>query len=62
MRPCQQPLWVYLTAVNLKTGEFRWRSVLGIDGDLAAEGDAQAGTVNPGGSIAPGTSDDEAPG
>jgi membrane-bound PQQ-dependent dehydrogenase (glucose/quinate/shikimate family) len=51
LRPCQQPPWGYLTAVDLKTGEFRWRSVLGVDDELAAKGVPQTGTVNIGGSI-----------
>ncbi len=51
LRPCQQPPWGYLTAVDLKTGEFRWRSVLGIDDELAAKGVPKTGTMNLGGSI-----------
>jgi quinoprotein glucose dehydrogenase len=51
MRPCQQPPWGYLTAVDMDKGEFRWRSVLGVDDELAAKGIPQTGTVNLGGSI-----------
>ena len=29
MNPCQQPPWGHLTAIDLNTGQFRWRSVLG---------------------------------
>lgn len=51
LRPCQQPPWGYLTAVDMRTGEFRWRSVLGVDDELAAKGIGSTGTVNLGGSI-----------
>ena len=28
--PCQKPPWGFLTAIDLDTGTFRWRSVLGV--------------------------------
>ncbi|MBY0504679.1 MAG: pyrroloquinoline quinone-dependent dehydrogenase [Bryobacteraceae bacterium] len=30
LHPCQQPPWGHLTAIDLSSGTFRWRSVLGI--------------------------------
>ena len=42
MHPCQKPPWGHLTAINLKTGKFRWRVPLG---------DPQTGSPNIGGSI-----------
>ncbi len=50
-RPCQKPPWGFLTAIDLDKGEFRWRTVLGVDDELAAKGIAQTGTPNIGGSI-----------
>lgn len=49
--PCQQPPWGHLTAINLDTGEFRWRSVLGVIDELIAKGLPPTGTANLGGSI-----------
>jgi quinoprotein glucose dehydrogenase len=49
--PCQQPPWGHLTAINLDTGEFRWRSVLGEYDDLTKRGIAKTGTPNLGGSL-----------
>jgi quinoprotein glucose dehydrogenase len=49
--PCQQPPWGHLTAVNLDTGEFRWRTVLGVVDELIAKGIPPTGTPNIGGSI-----------
>jgi quinoprotein glucose dehydrogenase len=37
--------------VDLNKGEFRWRSVLGVDDELAAAGIPQTGTMNIGGSM-----------
>ncbi len=48
--PCQKPPWGWLTAIDLDTGEFRWRSVLG-GGDISAQGGTQTGAPNFGGSI-----------
>ena len=49
--PCQQPPWGTLTAINLNTGEFRWRATLGVVDELLARGIPQTGTSNLGGSI-----------
>lgn len=49
--PCQQPPWGHLTAINLNTGEFRWRSVLGVYDDLLAKGIPPTGSSNLGGSL-----------
>ncbi|MBM3736352.1 MAG: pyrroloquinoline quinone-dependent dehydrogenase [Acidobacteria bacterium] len=49
--PCQQPPWGHLTAIDMNTGEFRWRSVLGVIDDLVARGIPPTGTSNLGGSI-----------
>ncbi|MEP7363523.1 MAG: pyrroloquinoline quinone-dependent dehydrogenase [Acidobacteriota bacterium] len=51
MRPCQKPPWGFLTAVDLNKGEFKWRSVLGVDDELLAKGLPPTGTMNLGGSI-----------
>jgi quinoprotein glucose dehydrogenase len=42
LQPCQVPPWGHLTAIDLKTGKFRWRSILG---------KPQTGSPNIGGSI-----------
>lgn len=47
LKPCQKPPWGHLTAINMRTGRFRWRSILGdpvtgspnIGGSLATAGD-----------------------
>ncbi len=49
--PCQQPPWGTLTAINLDTGEFRWRATLGVVDELLARGIPPTGTSNLGGSI-----------
>ncbi len=49
--PCQSPPWGSLTAINLDTGEFRWRSILGVDDKLVAKGVAPTGIANRGGSL-----------
>jgi quinoprotein glucose dehydrogenase len=49
--PCQKPPWGTLTAIDLNTGEFRWRSVLGEFDELTARGVPRTGTPNIGGSI-----------
>jgi quinoprotein glucose dehydrogenase len=51
MNPCQQPPWAHLTAINLDTGEFRWRSVLGVVDELLAKGLPPTGTSNLGGPL-----------
>jgi quinoprotein glucose dehydrogenase len=50
--PCQQPPWGALTAIDLNTGEFRWRVTLGEFDELTARGIAPTGAPNIGGSIA----------
>jgi glucose dehydrogenase len=49
--PCQKPPWGFLTAIDMNSGEFRWRSVLGVIDELASRGIAPTGTANLGGSI-----------
>ncbi|MEZ5391874.1 MAG: pyrroloquinoline quinone-dependent dehydrogenase [Bryobacterales bacterium] len=49
--PCQKPPWAHLTAVDLNSGEFRWRSVLGEFDELTAKGLPKTGAPNLGGSI-----------
>jgi quinoprotein glucose dehydrogenase len=49
--PCQLPPWGSLTAINLDTGEFRWRSTLGVVDALVAKGVPPTGTTNLGGSL-----------
>jgi len=50
-RPCQQPPWGTLTAVDLEKGEIAWRVPLGIVEELEAKGIHNTGTQNLGGSI-----------
>ncbi len=49
--PCQKPPWGFLTAIDMNTGEFKWRSVLGVIDALTARGIAPTGTANLGGSM-----------
>ena len=49
--PCQKPPWGHLTAVDLNSGEFRWREILGEFTELTKRGIARTGTPNIGGSI-----------
>ena len=49
--PCQQPPWGHLTAIDLNSGEFRWRSVLGVVDELVKKGLPPTGTANIGGSM-----------
>jgi quinoprotein glucose dehydrogenase len=49
--PCQQPPWAHLTAIDLRSGEFRWRTVLGVIDELTAQGIPPTGTSNLGGSL-----------
>ena len=49
--PCQKPPWAHLTAIDLNTGEFRWRVTLGVVDALLARGVPPTGTSNLGGSI-----------
>ena len=49
--PCQKPPWGSLTAIDLNTGEFRWRVTLGEFDELKARGVPKTGAPNIGGSI-----------
>jgi quinoprotein glucose dehydrogenase len=49
--PCQKPPWGHLTAIDLDTGEFRWRSVLGEFDELREKGIPKTGAPNIGGPI-----------
>jgi quinoprotein glucose dehydrogenase len=49
--PCQKPPWGSLTAIDLNTGEHRWRSTLGEYDELTARGVPKTGASNLGGSI-----------
>ena len=51
MIPCQKPPWGFLTAIDMNTGEFKWRSVLGVVDELVAKGIPPTGTSNIGGSV-----------
>jgi quinoprotein glucose dehydrogenase len=50
-RPCQQPPWGTLTAIDLNKGEIVWRVPLGVVDELEARGVHNTGTQNLGGSI-----------
>lgn len=49
--PCQQPPWGHLTAIDLSTGQFKWRTVLGEFDELTARGVPRTGAPNIGGSL-----------
>jgi quinoprotein glucose dehydrogenase len=49
--PCQQPPWGELTAVNVNTGEFVWRTTLGVT-DSLPPGKQNTGRPGNGGTIA----------
>jgi quinoprotein glucose dehydrogenase len=49
--PCQQPPWAHLTAIDLKEGVIRWRSVLGVVDKLVELGLPPTGTSNLGGPL-----------
>lgn len=49
--PCQAPPWGHLTAIDMDTGEFRWRVSLGVVDELIAKGIPPTGTSNIGGSM-----------
>lgn len=51
LHPCQRPPWGHLTAIDMNTGEFRWRTVLGVVDELLEKGIAPTGTSNIGGSL-----------
>jgi quinoprotein glucose dehydrogenase len=43
MYPCQAPPWGHLTAIDLNSGEFRWRVVLGEFDELTRRGVPKTG-------------------
>jgi len=49
--PCQQPPWGSLTAIDLNTGDFRWRVTLGEFDELKEKGIPKTGAPNLGGPI-----------
>lgn len=49
--PCQLPPWGSLTAIDLDTGNLRWKSTLGLVDSLVAKGIAPTGSPNLGGSL-----------
>jgi len=49
--PCQEPPWGSLTAIDLNSGEFRWRVTLGEFDELTAKGVPKTGTPNLGGPV-----------
>jgi len=49
--PCQKPPWGSLTAIDLNSGEFRWRVTLGEFDELTKRGIPKTGTPNLGGPI-----------
>lgn len=51
MIPCQRPPWGTLSAIDMNTGEYKWRSTLGVIDSLIAKGIPPTGTSNLGGSI-----------
>jgi quinoprotein glucose dehydrogenase len=50
--PVVKPPWGYVTAIDMETGEFKWRVVNGEYPELTAEGLPKTGTPSNGGSIA----------
>ena len=50
--PCVKTPWANLTAINVATGEFAWRTPLGVDDELEARGIHNTGAANLGGTIA----------
>jgi quinoprotein glucose dehydrogenase len=52
--PGMKPPWGWMTAVDLNSGDFRWRISLGEHPELTARGIPPTGTTNFGGSIATG--------
>ena len=52
--PCQSPPWGTLTAIDVDTGEFKWRSTLGVVDALVAKGIPPTGVSNIGGPLVTG--------
>lgn len=50
-RPCQQPPWAELIAVNANTGDIAWRVTLGSDDELEAKGIHNTGSFGNGGPL-----------
>ncbi|MEZ5398317.1 MAG: pyrroloquinoline quinone-dependent dehydrogenase [Bryobacteraceae bacterium] len=50
--PAVKPPWGHLTAIDLRTGDYAWREVLGEYPELAARGVKKTGTFQLGGTIA----------
>ncbi len=50
--PAMKPPWGWLTAIDLNSGDFRWRNSFGEHPELTARGIPPTGTTNFGGSIA----------
>jgi quinoprotein glucose dehydrogenase len=51
MYPCQKPPWGMLNAIDLNTGDFRWRATLGEFDELQSRGVPKTGAPNIGGPI-----------
>jgi quinoprotein glucose dehydrogenase len=49
--PCQKPPWAALTAIDVDSGQIRWRKTLGVIDALLERGIPPTGTSNLGGSI-----------
>ncbi len=49
--PCQKPPWGMLNAIDLNSGEYRWRTVLGEFDELKARGVSKTGAPNIGGTV-----------
>lgn len=49
--PCQAPPWGHLTAIDMNTGEFRWRVTLGVTDELSEKGLPPTGSPSMGGSM-----------
>jgi len=50
--PFVKPPWGYMTAIDLETGDFKWRVVNGEFPELTAQGIPKTGTLSHGGSLA----------
>jgi quinoprotein glucose dehydrogenase len=52
--PAVKPPWGTLSAIDLNTGKYRWQIPLGFYPELAAQGQADTGTINYGGPLVTG--------